>query len=126
MKKKIFLICLISVSISLITKANQHDPGSSSAEELTINPEPVRYLVLDERIIEKTNGVKLTTGEIKKDTRNPLFREDRLWEPRLDNVYANVIYDEEEDIYKCWYSPFIINEKTSSTPLEARNPYSTN
>ena len=39
------------------------------------------------------------------------------------NVYANVIYDTEENIYKCWYSPFIIDERTTSTLPEKRNPY---
>ena len=111
MKKKIFLICLITVSISLITKAVQPALESFSTAEPTTNPEPARYLVLDDRNIGKTKDVKLTIGEIKKDARNPLFREDRLWEPRFDNVYANVIYDEEEDIYKCWYSPFIIDQR---------------
>ncbi|HUS71858.1 MAG TPA: hypothetical protein VMY06_02245, partial [Sedimentisphaerales bacterium] len=52
--------------------------------------------------------------------------EDKPWEPRYDNLYANVVYDREEDLYKCWYSPFIIDERTSETPPEKRNPESQN
>ena len=81
-----------------------------------------RYLLLDSRIVEKTENAKLSLGTVKKDQRNPLFKEDRPWEPRFDNVYANVIYDREDNLYKCWYSPFIIDKRTTSTPEEERNP----
>ena len=43
----------------------------------------------------------------EKDPRNPLFGEDKPWEQRFDNLYPNVMYDREEGLYKCWYSPFI-------------------
>jgi len=66
-----------------------------------------RYLVLDSRIIEKTENMKLTVGVVRKDKNNPLFKEDKPWEPRFDNPYSSVIYDKEEKIYKCWYSIFI-------------------
>ncbi|MHC4176312.1 MAG: hypothetical protein ACYSWU_02330 [Planctomycetota bacterium] len=74
--------------------------------------------MLDLRIIDDTQNAELTLGTAKKDPRNPLFTEDRPWEPRYDNVYANVIYDGQERLYKCWYSPFIIDERTTSTPEE--------
>lgn len=82
-----------------------------------------RYLLLDSRIIEMVENAKLTVGTVKKHPSNPLFREDKPWEPRFDNVYANVIYDEQEKLYKCWYSPFIIDERTTSIPEDERNPY---
>ncbi len=85
-----------------------------------------RYLLLDSRIIEDTENAVLTVGTIRKDKRNPLFVEDKSWEPRFDNVYCNVIYDEQDKLYKCWYSPFIIDERTSETPPEKRNPESQN
>ncbi len=81
-----------------------------------------RYLLLDSRIVESTENVELRIGTVKKDARNPLFAEDKSWEPRFDNVYANVIYDREDNLYKCWYSPFIIDKRTTSTPEEERNP----
>jgi len=66
-----------------------------------------RYLLLDSRIIEDTENVHITVGTVQKDEDNPLFKEDKPWEPRFDNPYCSVIYDEEEKIYKCWYSIFI-------------------
>ena len=82
-----------------------------------------RYLLLDSRIIDTTENAELTLGTVKKDPRNPLFMEDKPWEPRYDNVYANVIFDKQDRLYKCWYSPFIIDERTTSTPEDKRNPY---
>ena len=40
---------------------------------------------------------------------NPLFVEDEPWEQRFDNLYGNVNYDEEDRLYKCWYSPFVVD-----------------
>ena len=79
-----------------------------------------RCLLLDSRIIEMVENAKLTVGTVKKHPSNPLFREDKPWEPRFDNLYANVIYDEQEKLYKCWYSPFIIDESTTNTLAEDR------
>ncbi|MAV36296.1 MAG: hypothetical protein CMJ59_12665 [Planctomycetaceae bacterium] len=85
-----------------------------------------RYLLLDSRIIESKQNVTLTLGTVKKDRHNPLFVADKPWEPRYDNMYPNVIYDKQEQLYKCWYCPFIIDERTTHTPIDKRNPESTN
>ena len=81
-----------------------------------------RWLVLDDRVIEEVVEAKLTLGEITKHPQNPLFGEDKPWEPRFDNVYANVIYDTEDRLYKCWYNPFIIDKRVTHTPLEKQHP----
>ena len=64
-----------------------------------------RFLILDSRIIESIENAKLTLGKTVKSKHNPLMAEDRAWEKRFDNLYANVIYDEQDQLYKCWYSP---------------------
>lgn len=79
-----------------------------------------KHLLLDSRIIEKSEGVVLRLGKIEKDSRNPLFIEDKSWEVRFDNMYPNVIFDEEESLFKCWYSPFIIDEPTATADEETR------
>ena len=61
-------------------------------------------------------------GTVNKCPDNPLFVEDKPWEPRYDNMYPNVIYDEEDKLYKCWYCPFIIDQRTTGTPATKRNP----
>ncbi len=79
-----------------------------------------RFLLLDSRIVERTKNARLTVGKTQKDKRNPLFAEDKPWEPRFDNLYANVFYDREERLYKCWYSPFVIDQSTTNTPEKDR------
>ena len=54
-----------------------------------------RFLLLDSRVIEKTANAQLTVGTVRKDPNNPLFGEDKPWEPRFDNPYCSVIYDAE-------------------------------
>jgi hypothetical protein len=79
------------------------------------------YLLLDDRIIEKAENAKLTVGTVEKHKANPLFVEDKPWEKRFDNLYGNVIYDKDEKIYKCWYSPFIVDESALGMSQEERD-----
>ena len=84
-----------------------------------------RFLLLDSRIIDSTINARLTLGSVKKHPANPLFVADKPWEPRYDNMYPNVIFDAEEQLYKCWYCPFIIDERTTKTPTAKRKPTAT-
>jgi len=79
-----------------------------------------RYLLLDSRIVEKTENAILTLGKTQKYSGNPLFEEDKPWEKRFDNLYANVLYDEEDGLYKCWYNPFIVDNSAKGMTLEER------
>lgn len=79
------------------------------------------HLVLDSRVIAETTGAKLTPGTVEKDRRNPLFRGDRPWEPNISNGYPNVLYDEQDTLYKCWYNPWIIDKAVAATPPEKRS-----
>ena len=94
-------------------------------EEKKANAECVRYHLFDSRVVDKTDNARLTLGTAVKSGNNPLFGADKPWEARYDNMYPNVIYDEEDRLYKCWYCPFIIDERTTRTPVEKRNPGST-
>lgn len=91
------------------------------ADSLQRDNDP-RRLFLDSRLISRTDGVRLTIGTVVKDSHNPLFGQDKPWEPRFDNLYPNIIYDAEDEIYKCWYTPYLISPCTAKTPPELR-PY---
>jgi len=79
-----------------------------------------RFLLLDSRIIETVENAKLTLGKTAKSKHNPLMAEDKPWEKRFDNLYANVIYDEDDKLYKCWYSPFIVDHSAKGMTLDQR------
>ena len=79
-----------------------------------------KYLLLNNKVIENVKNTKLTVGVVKKHPSNPLFVEDKPWEQRFDNLYGNVIYDEEDELYKCWYSPFVIDNSAKGMSLKER------
>lgn len=79
-----------------------------------------KRLVLDSRIVDRVEDARLTVGQITRHPRNPLFREELPWEVRFDNLYANVIRDDADGLYKCWYSPFLEDAAVQSTPSAQR------
>ena len=79
-----------------------------------------KYLIMDSRIIEKTDNAKLTLGDPIKDPRNPLFAEDKPWEPYISNLYGSLIFDEKEQLYKLWYNGFVASAMETKTPLDQR------
>ena len=80
-----------------------------------------KYLLIDTRVIDKVFNAELCLGEISKSCNNPLFTEEKQWEVRFDNLYPNVIYDRQDKIYKCWYSPFITSPPEENTPVNKRS-----
>jgi len=94
--------------------------ASGTARRVAQGPPRDRYLLLDSRVVDRARNAKLTIGTVRKDKNNPLFGEDKPWEPRFDNLYANVIYDEQDKLYKCWYSPFIVDRSARGMTLEER------
>ena len=98
--------------------------ASLFAMPIIISESHERYLLLDDRIIEKVVNAKIVVGTVQKNPSNPLFVEDKPWEKRFDNLYGNVIYDQQEKIYKCWYSPFIVDYSAQGMSLADRaKPY---
>jgi hypothetical protein len=97
--------------------------GSSVAADNSATHPPMKrakFLLLDDRIIDEVSSAELTVEEVKKHPDNPLFGEEKPWEPRFDNMYPSVIYDQQEKLYKCWYSIFIESALENSTPREKR------
>ncbi|MFN7563230.1 MAG: hypothetical protein ACK5TH_15720 [Prosthecobacter sp.] len=62
-----------------------------------------KLLVLDSRVIESAENAKLMPGTVTKHAGNPLFQADKPWENSLNNLYPNVIWDEEQKVFKMWY-----------------------
>ena len=79
-----------------------------------------RHLVLDTRVIDRTEQARLRVAEATRSAANPLFGEDRPWEMRFDNLYPNVLWDAEQELYQCWYSPFCTDHRSHGMTLERR------
>lgn len=80
-----------------------------------------KHLMLDARVVETREGVRLVPGRAEKELRNPLFGEDRPWETRFDNLYPNVVFDDCDGLYKCWYNPFVASPPEENTPPHQRD-----
>jgi hypothetical protein len=78
------------------------DPLRGAGPRL-VSPDPDKLLLLDRRVVESVEGARLVPGRIEKEPRNPLFQADKPWENSLNNLYPNVLWDEEEQIFKLWY-----------------------
>ena len=98
---------------------------------MRLPPEPERqlmyqkFLMLDPRTIENAQNAQIKLGKVKKYLNNPLFGEDKPWEVRFDNLYANVWYNPVRFIgkpFRLWYNPFIVDHSTSDTPEEEKLP----
>ncbi len=107
-------ISAVMLLVLTVTPWNAQAVGDSG------EPERDRFLLLDSRIIDATENARLTMGKVQKHKDNPLFEEDKPWEKRFDNLYANVMYDEDQKIYKCWYSPFIVDDSARGMTLAQR------
>jgi hypothetical protein len=95
-------------------------PGTRSADFISTAQmrDPLKQLVFDTRVIEKTEGVRLTLGRIAKDSHNPLTRPDKPWEDALDNFYPNLIYDEQDRLFKLWHK-CVLDEPAAAAKQES-------
>lgn len=79
------------------------------------------YFLFDTRVVAQSEGVQTVLGTVEKHPANPLFGEDQPWEVRFDNLYPNVLHDD-DGLFKCWYSTFTDDQATTATPLAQRSP----
>jgi len=111
-----------------LTQLNRREflaAAAAVADSKRISPERRRYLFLDRRIVERAEHAVLRVGKVRKESRNPLFVEDKPWEARFDNLYANVVREPSTGLYRCWYSPFVVDEavRTIARAERKSKPY---
>lgn len=104
---------LPTVIALVLTFCTQMDAGAE--------PTADGYLLLDSRVVLKTQNARLSVGKVQKHFANPLMAEDKPWEVRFDNLYANVLFDPVASLYQCWYSPFIVDHSSKGMSLEKRH-----
>ena len=61
-------------------------------------------MFIDDYLIEETDNVTRRLCPVSKHPENPVVRPDRTWERNLTVPQGSVIYDEEDRIYKMWYT----------------------
>jgi hypothetical protein len=71
-----------------------------------VSPFPVgcdSQLFVDKVLVREASGVAFTLHPARKHPANPVVKADRPWEGWRLEIYGNVLFDEEEGIYKMWY-----------------------
>ena len=86
--------CLfVFAALVSIANAQPHQVGADS----------LKHLLLDSRVVYRSVNAKLSLGTVVKEKRNPLFQADKPWENATNNLYPNVLWDEQDQIFKMWY-----------------------
>lgn len=60
-------------------------------------------LFVDQVLVRETRGVAFTLHPATKHPANPVLKADQPWEGWRVEIYGNVIYDEDENLFKMWY-----------------------
>jgi len=69
-------------------------------------------LFVDQVLVREADNVSFNLVRAQKHPENPVVRADKPWEGWRLEIYGNVIYDEEEQIFKMWY----LGEETETFP----------
>ena len=81
-----------------------------------MSTEELKYLFIDDAFIESIEGIKKGVVPAEKVSDGPLIENDQPWEKQWRmSGYTNVIYDEEEKIYKMWW---MVNEDAERQKTE--------
>ncbi|KIL40351.1 hypothetical protein SD70_13995 [Gordoniibacillus kamchatkensis] len=64
----------------------------------------VKFLFFDNRAYEYVHGFRREAGQAEKYEANPIVRPELAHEFKRVHYYGTAIYDEEEKLYKTWYS----------------------
>jgi len=94
------LLLFAFVLLSLTGSAASAAPDSTSDR---------KFILLAAFDSARSTNAKLVPGRVEKFVGNPLLRQEHAWEPSFDNLCPSVLWDEEEQIYKLWYSIFVVN-----------------
>ncbi len=62
-------------------------------------------LFVDQVLVREARNVSFTLQPARKHPSNPIVKADQPWEGWRIEIYGNVIYDEDEKIFKMWYIP---------------------
>ncbi len=80
------------------------------------------HLLLDDRNVARMENAVLRVGHVEKHSANPLFGEEHPWEVMFNNLYPNVIFDQDSRLYKVWYGMFVVDSAYAETTPAERTP----
>ena len=96
----------VSLTILLLAAPAAYLAG----EPRVLPPDESKLLMLDTRVIERSENARLVLGVPEKEARNPLLPSDQPWENATNNYYPNVLWDEEAREWKLWYKDVLADK----------------
>ncbi len=87
-------------------------PVWSQEPESPFPVEDKAQLFVDQVLVREAQGISFTLHPAREHPENPLVKADQPWEGWRLEIYGNVIYDEEESLFKMWY----LGEETETFP----------
>ena len=94
----------VFVSLFLISLPSAWAEKISTSGEEIISIGHHRQLFIDDYVIESMDHVVRRLNSVRKHAQNPLVIADRPWENRMTVPQGSVIYDEEDQLFKMWYT----------------------
>ena len=73
------------------------------AEPLKIAKD-ARQLFLDDQVVQRIEGLRRITNQATKSPNNPVVRREHPWEQFRAMIYGTVLYDEQDQLFKMWYT----------------------
>ena len=105
---RIVLFCLSSAACFI----------SQAAEPALVKTSPLKHLMLDTRVIQRSVNARVALGKVTKEKANPVFQADKPWENSLNNLYPNVLWDEQDHVFKMWYK-CVLADKEAIAQMDA-------
>ena len=91
--KLLFKLFILSIAISLSASDNYRTIQIGSEEQL----------FLDEYIIESIENITRRLNQTEKHPAGPILKPNKKWEGNRALLFGQVMYDDDENIYKMWY-----------------------
>ena len=94
---------LVAAIVSLLAGLGSLFAGGSAARPEIVKPDTRKLFLFDPRVIHTAQNTRRVLGSPAKHEANPLFQAGKPWENSLNNLYPNVLWDEDEQLFKLWY-----------------------
>ena len=83
------------------------------------------FLFIDDAFIENLDNVVKGVVPAKKVSQQPMIEKDQAWEEEwLIGSYINVMYDDDENVFKMWYGCLLYTSPSPRDGLLSRMPSS--
>ena len=101
----LFVLGMKEAVIPMAQAQAQTDATGGVHESEAVRIAEFRQLFIDDRVVDRMEGVTRVVNQPEKHPANPVVQLDRPWEGEFQvGGWGSVIYDTSEDLFKMWYA----------------------